>query len=62
MNAENFLESKGIKLQNCSFVAYVENAMRQPDLVALMEEYANLKLVETRYFMEKIDKQLKNNL
>ena len=62
MNAENFLESKGIKMQNCSLIAYVDNAMRQPDLIALMEEYANLKLVETRYFMEKIDKQLKNNL
>ena len=62
MDAKSFLESKGIKLENCTLIAYVENAMRQPDLIALMEEYANLKLVDTRYFMEKIDKQLKNNL
>ena len=58
MDAKSFLESKGIKLENCTLIAYVENAMRQPDLINLMEEYADIKIRKHRAFMEQLDKQL----
>lgn len=49
MNAEQFLESKGMKLNTTAILTIVDSYMRQPDLCALMEEYAKLKIKEMDY-------------
>lgn len=49
ITAKDYLESKGIFLENTTMVSFIDGAMRQPDLVSLMEEYARLKIKEMDY-------------
>ena len=46
---EQFLESKGMKLGTTAILTLIDSYMRQPDLCALMEEYAKLKIKEMDY-------------
>ena len=46
---EQFLESKGMKLDTTAILTLIDSYMRQPDLCALMEEYAKLKIKELDY-------------
>ena len=64
MNAKDFLETKGIKLETTTLISCIENAMRQPDLISLMEEYANVKVMQHKTvtvltLLESLDRQLK---
>lgn len=49
MTPEEFLESKGMKLNTTAILTIVDSYMRQPDLCSLMEEYANIKIKEMDY-------------
>jgi hypothetical protein len=49
MNAEQFLESKGMKLNTTAILTIVDSYMRQPDLCALLDEYAKVKIKELDY-------------
>lgn len=49
MNAKQFLEFKGILLQNTTLITYLEGALRQPDLLELLEEYSRIKIKEMDY-------------
>lgn len=49
MNAEQFLESKGMKLGSTAILTIIDSYMRQPDLCLLMEDYAKLKIQELDY-------------
>ena len=49
MNAEQFLESKGMKLCSTAILTIIDSYMRQPDLCLLMEDYAKLKIQELDY-------------
>jgi hypothetical protein len=62
MDAKTFLESKGIKLEACTLIAYVENAMRQPNLINLMEEYAYLKSMQSIKHIKEVENQLKQGI
>lgn len=46
---ESFLESKGMKLDTTAILSIVDSYMRQPDLCALLEEYAKIKIKEMDY-------------
>jgi hypothetical protein len=59
MDAKTFLESKGIKLESTTLITYIEGAMRQPDLINLMEEYAYIKQIQSVNYMKQIENQLK---
>lgn len=49
MNAQEFLTYKGIELQNTTLITYLDGALRQPDLLELMEEYSRVKIKEMDY-------------
>jgi hypothetical protein len=49
MSAEQFLESKGMKLGSTAILTIIDSYMRQPDLCSLMEEYAKVKIKEMDY-------------
>lgn len=49
MSAEQFLESKGMKLGSTAILTIIDSYMRQPDLCCLMEEYAKVKIKEMDY-------------
>lgn len=49
MNAKQFLEFKGILLQNTTLITYLDGALRQPDLLELLEEYSRIKIKEMDY-------------
>jgi hypothetical protein len=49
MNAAEFLESTGIKLNTTSLYTIIDGYVRQPDLCLLMEEYAKIKIQEMDY-------------
>ena len=49
MNAQEFLESRGMELQSTCLITMVDGFMRQPNLCELMEEYAKLKIKEMDY-------------
>ena len=49
MNAQQFLEFKGILLQNTTLITYLDGALRQPDLLELLEEYSRIKIKEMDY-------------
>jgi hypothetical protein len=46
MTAQEFLESKDIKLETTCLITIIDGYMRQPDLCIIMEQYANLKIKE----------------
>jgi len=46
LTPESFLESEGINLNACQFLAYIEGYMRSPNICWLMEEYHKRKLNE----------------
>jgi len=46
MSPEEFLESRGIKLDATCLITIIDGYMRQPDLCVIMEQYANLKIKE----------------
>lgn len=62
MDAKTFLETKGIKLEACALITYVENAMRQPNLINLMEEYAYLKSMQSIKHIKEVENQLKKGI
>ena len=49
MSAKEYLEAKGIVMENTTLISFIDGAMRQPDLISLMEEYAKLKIQEMDY-------------
>jgi hypothetical protein len=46
---EEFLESKGMKLDTTAILSLIDSYMRQPDLCSLLEEYAKIKISELDY-------------
>lgn len=46
INAVSFLKGIGISLNTTALVTIIDGYMRQPDLVYIMEEYANIKVKE----------------
>ena len=46
MNAQEFLEAKGMNLDSTALLTMIDGFMRQPDLCMIMEQYAKLKIKE----------------
>jgi hypothetical protein len=46
LTAKKFLESNGLPLSNISFIVYYDGFQRQPNLLNVMELYAELKIKE----------------
>ena len=46
MTAKDYLNEKGINLMQTALFVVIDEAVRQPDLCYLMEEYAKIKVEE----------------
>jgi len=48
LTVEKFLEEQGIELKATSLICYIDGAMRQPNLIALMDGYHQAKTTEEK--------------
>lgn len=56
-----FLAAQGIDLQSTVLNTFIDGYVRQPDLCALMEEYAKMKIAELDYQVSPNSSKLINN-
>jgi hypothetical protein len=54
MTAKEFLEAHGIDLNTTVFSTVVDGYMRQPDLITLLDAYANRKIEELDLILDKV--------
>lgn len=48
LTAEKYLKDLGIELTDITVIAYLEGAMRQPNLIAIMDGYAYARIEEAK--------------
>ena len=48
MTPEDFLKEQGIDLRQTALLTVIDGFMRQPDLCALMNQFAEIKVKENR--------------
>jgi hypothetical protein len=51
---EDFLQDFGIELQKTTLISYIDQAMRQPSLTFLMNEYAKYRIEHEKKKSEKL--------
>ena len=48
ITAKEFLEAQGINLNTTSLFTVIDGYVRQPELCILLENYANIKILESK--------------